>query len=210
MNSDSRNSHGSDDSLEDPSLLHTAVKLGDFIRQHVRARAPTENTATPSSSNDNHTSTKGLVERIIDPSASTTPGMMEGFAVAIVTAGLLTPVRRTVLRATMGTPLAVFTDLLASSSLVIAALMSGMYVGSLVGSTTYLQQLAQVSTEGTSPMADEICQSDLMKDLLKRAHRETAPLDMSSPSSYMLGERDPRHQAIHVYQRDQQGETSMF
>ena len=203
-------SSSGDDQDPDPSLLHTAVKLGDVIRQHVKQQQSQES----SSSSNNKT----FVESFIDPSA-TTPGLMEGLAAAAMTAALLTPLRGTVMRATAGTPLAVFTDLLASSSLVIGATMSGMYVGSLVGSTAFLNQLANVPTQGDSRTADAICGADLVVALWKQP-KETTVESSSSSLLFMLGDRDPRFQAIQAYQqalqkcRDrseyQQDRSSMF
>ncbi|GKY97276.1 hypothetical protein MPSEU_000686000 [Mayamaea pseudoterrestris] len=175
----------------DPSLLHTAVKLGDLIRQHVREQ----------SSPDESDSSKGFIETVIDPSA-TTPGLMEGIAAAIVTAGLLTPVRSTLIKSTSQTPLGVFTDLVTSSTLVIASSMAGMYVGSLVGSTAYLKQLAAVPTDRESVTADAVCGSSMVRELLTTAASSGRnSYSSESAASFALGEQDPRHQAILAYQQ---------
>jgi hypothetical protein len=166
-------------SFDDPSPLHSAVKLGDLIRRHVREQPARE------------TESKGFVESLVDPSQSTTtPGLLEGVAVSIITAGLLSPLRRYFIKATAQS-MGIFTDLLASSTLVICSMMGGMYAGSLAGSTIYMKQLAAVPTESSSPTADAICQSEEVRRLLLLAKKDTS-------MSFHAG--DPRLTTIRAYQ----------
>lgn len=180
------------DEEEDPSPLHTAVKLGDFIRKNVQEQQRLRPQEAPT--NDRQPS-KGFVEGLIDPSTTgATPGLLEGLAAALATAALLTPLRTGVMRATpphMGP----FADLLTTTSLAVGASLSGLYVGSLTGSTEYLRQLAAVPTRGDSRTADAICRSPLVRDLLQR-HDSGG----ETPPQYVLGQRDPRQKALQAYQ----------
>jgi hypothetical protein len=175
----------------DPSPLHSAVKLGDLIRTHVNKQ---QQASMSEPKTKDKTSNKGLVESLVNPSGMT-PGLMEGMAVTLLAAGIMTPVRSRTLQSS-SPHMRFFVDLLTSSTLVIGSLMSGMYVGSLVGSTVYLHQLAAVPTEGASPIADAVCHSAL-------AQQQQLSLQgmAEGPSArlHYLGWSDPRRSATDAF-----------
>lgn len=163
-----------------------------------------------------------------------TPGFVDALVAGTLVAALLTPVRSQILsRVTTTTRAAatpassggrgrgsstgtassssfrIFTDLVVTSIQAVLSASAGLYVGSLQGSRTYLQQLARTlppsaAAYGTpSPeamAADTVCESDLVTHWLVAP----GPLRSSKEMGHSLGQQfcfaqDPRRQTLEAF-----------
>lgn len=90
---------------------------------------------------------------------STTPGLVAGCIMGATVFGMSVPLRSALFRRWQ--PAAGFdrtlADLLMTTTQLYAAGTSGLYTMSLIGSHTYLKQLASIPSTAPSPTADAIC-----------------------------------------------------
>lgn len=160
-----------------PTPLHAAVQLADLIRKHI----------------DTETDVHDAVnEHAFTVDIQGPPGLLDGLIAGGLVGVALLPVRSVLLR-TAGKSMGQLPDLIASSSMAVAAATTGLFVGSLQGSRVYLQQLAQVPPQRSSPTADRIC-ADGMTQRFRQDY-----LSPETRASFQYTNIDPRKATLQTF-----------
>jgi hypothetical protein len=189
---ESRQSVGSH---RDGGKLWTAIQIADVIRRHeVAHQAPQQPAAAAASQKDDPLHPlRTFLE---------TPGVQQATVALVACLTFAIPTRRFVLHRAdrywkLGT---IFPDLIVTPTLAIATAQCTLYVGSVYGSMTYLNRLAQVaSTNSTrsppSSTLNAICNDPVVIAATnENAGNESFQSNITHSSSF--NDWDPRYQAV--------------
>jgi len=211
-----------DDQDPPPSDLHGAMLLTDRIR-HEQSRALQQQEERDQSqvkqSTDSLTDfafeTSALAKNfpstltLVTKTGLQTPGLLDGLIAAGLVGLALLPVRKQILKRS-SSHVQLLMDLILSSSHVLASIVGGLYVGSVMGCRPYLQDVQQLNSlyHSTSDQRqdessllplrqhlDDICKSDLVSQLLQSRHpteSSFASHGAKGESSTWLDAVDPR------------------
>lgn len=182
-------------------LLPRAMQIADTIRRYEKDQAFEATNATPkvlqpanNSSSDLLASMRKLLE---------VPGVLPGCIAAGFGIVFMIPARRTLIRVcdkywNLGTT---FPDLIVTPMLTIYVAQCSLWIGSLYGSSFYLNKLASFPVEAPSPTVDTICNDpNIINAVLKlpppprNPSLENQNYGTSLTSSF--GEWDPREKLL--------------
>lgn len=151
-----------------PTPLHDAMRFADLIRKHVQEQSNDSSNNFP-----------------LFAGSQPIPGLMDGCVAGLITAVALHPIRRSLVKRGGG---GLLLDILLTTTQVSAAGLSALYVGSVLGSRVYLQQLAQIPAQRSSVLADRVCQDALTERMLR--HHSSPESALAEQSRFH--DKDPR------------------
>lgn len=162
--------------------LKDAMRMADTIRHHL---IEAENNGRLVHDDD---APEYFVQMIAEKA---NPGLLEGAAVAVATAAALSPLRGPIFRVVGHS---IVPEILVNTTHLLGSLQVGLYMGSLIGSHSYLQQLARLPPATRSPTADAICREPWVQSHV---------MDMG-PAPIITNAWDPRQETLRSYYRAMQ------
>jgi hypothetical protein len=164
-------------------LLHTAILIADTVRRYEQ-QSLAESATIPT--------TWFRLQTFFE-----VPGVSQGCAAACCGLALMIPVRRSLLRVcdkhwNLGTA---FPDLVITPMLAIYLAQCSLWIGSLYGSSYYLNKLASIPTTKSSQTADTICNDPSVINASRLLSASSVPHALSNNPSIMrhyLNEWDPQ------------------